>query len=162
MRMSAAGEGDEGGVVLGRFLATECDALEALELADGLLDPRSAPVEGLREEAGPVGGVSAVGNRRADAALARRLPVGLRVAALVGHHRARHDVWSDAEQGLELAAVAGLAAREVEVERMAVEIGLEVDLRREPAARAAERLAPLPPLAPAAETCARTTVESSI
>jgi hypothetical protein len=50
----------------------------------------------------------------------------------------------------------------MEVERMAVEIGLEVDLRREPATRAAERLAPLPPLAPAAETCARTTVESSI
>jgi hypothetical protein len=37
-----------------------------------------------------------------------------------------------------------------------------VDLGREAAARAAERLAVLPPLAPADETWARTTVESNI
>jgi hypothetical protein len=37
-----------------------------------------------------------------------------------------------------------------------------VDLGREAAARAAQRLTVLPPLAPAAETWARTTVESNI
>ena len=37
-----------------------------------------------------------------------------------------------------------------------------MDLGREAAARAAERLILLPPLAPAAETCARTIVESNI
>ena len=37
-----------------------------------------------------------------------------------------------------------------------------MDLGREAAARAAERLIVLPPLAPAAETWARTTVESNI
>jgi hypothetical protein len=40
----------------------------------------------------------------------------------------------------------------VEVERVAVEIGLEVDFGRETTARAAERLVMLPPFAPAAET----------
>ena len=50
----------------------------------------------------------------------------------------------------------------MEGERQAVEVDLDVDLGREAAPRAAERLAMLPPLAPAAETCARTTVESNI
>src|SRR5262245_56266689 len=50
----------------------------------------------------------------------------------------------------------------MEGEREAVEIDLEVDFGREAATRAAERLIILPPLAPAAETWARTTVESNI
>ncbi len=48
----------------------------------------------------------------------------------------------------------------MEVERVAVEIGLEVDFGREAAAGAAERLALLPPFAPAAETWARAVVLS--
>jgi hypothetical protein len=48
----------------------------------------------------------------------------------------------------------------VEVEWTAVEVGFEVDFRGEPAARAAKRLALLPPFAPAAETCARAVVLS--
>jgi hypothetical protein len=50
----------------------------------------------------------------------------------------------------------------VEGERQPTQVNLEVDLGREAAARAAQRLTWLPPLAPAAETCARTTVESNI
>ena len=50
----------------------------------------------------------------------------------------------------------------MESERPSIEINLEVDLGREAPARAAQRLSVLPPLAPAAETCARTTVESNI
>ena len=50
----------------------------------------------------------------------------------------------------------------MEGDREAVKIGLEMDFRREAAARPAERLIFLPPFAPAAETCARTTVESNI
>jgi hypothetical protein len=42
----------------------------------------------------------------------------------------------------------------------AVKVCLEVDFRGEPAPRTAEGLIFLPPLAPAAETCARTTVLS--
>jgi hypothetical protein len=50
----------------------------------------------------------------------------------------------------------------MEGERQTIEIDLEVDLGRESAARAPERLTVLPPVAPAAETWARTTVESNI
>jgi len=50
----------------------------------------------------------------------------------------------------------------VEGERLAVQVDLEVDFRREPTTRAAECLPLLPPLAPAAETCARTAVLSNI
>jgi hypothetical protein len=39
----------------------------------------------------------------------------------------------------------------MEGDRQAGKIGLEMDLGREPAARTAERLAALPPFAPAAE-----------
>jgi hypothetical protein len=97
-----------------------------------------------------------------DAAPAGGLAVRPGVVALVGNDSARPDVRADVEQGLELRAVAGLAAGQMEVERMAVEIGLQMDLAREAATRAAEGLAILPPFAPAAETWARTTVLSNI
>jgi hypothetical protein len=48
------------------------------------------------------------------------------------------------------------AASQVEGERQAVKIKFQVDLGGEAAAREAERLAVLPPFAPAAETWART------
>ena len=48
----AAGERDEGGVVLGRFLAAQDEAFEALELAHGLLDAGAVLVEGLGEGGG--------------------------------------------------------------------------------------------------------------
>jgi hypothetical protein len=50
----------------------------------------------------------------------------------------------------------------VERERQPVEINLEVDLGREAPAGATQGLILLPPFAPAAETCARTTVASNI
>ena len=78
----------------------------------------------------------------------RRRSIGLTVRSLVRHHNApRTDVGTDVERRLELYAVAYLSAGQVEVERVAVEIGLEVDFGRETAARAAERLG-MPPLLP--------------
>jgi hypothetical protein len=65
-------------------------------------------------------------------------------------------------RGQIVAAVTGFAAGQMKGQRQAVEIDLQVDFGREAAARAAERLIVLPPFAPAAETCARTTVESNI
>ena len=61
-----------------------------------------------------------------------------------------------------MSAVADLATGQMECDRQAAEIGLEVDFGRESAARAAERLILLPPFAPTAETWARTTVLSNI
>ena len=83
-------------------------------------------------------------------------------ASLVAHRRAGRDVGAEVEENLERHAVAGLALGQVEGERQTIEIDLEVDLGRESAARAPERLTVLPPVAPAAETWARTTVESNI
>ena len=106
--------------------------------------------------------VVAIRDGRADAAGAGRLPVGLGVIALVAHSRARRDVGTKIEQRLEMRAVAGLAAGQAKAERIAIPVGLEVDLGREAAPGAAQRLAALPPFAPAAETWARTMVESNI
>jgi len=64
----AASEGDDGGVTLGRLLAAERDALEALELADGLLDPGTAAVEAPWEEGRSALGIAPVGDDRTDAA----------------------------------------------------------------------------------------------
>jgi hypothetical protein len=50
----------------------------------------------------------------------------------------------------------------MERQRPSIQVNLEVDLGGEAPARAAQCLAILPPFAPAAETCARTTVASNI
>lgn len=75
---------------------------------------------------------------------------------------AGRDAGSEVEKNRKMAAVAGLPRRQVEGDGEAVVIGLEVDLGRETASRAAERLSVLPPFAPAAETWARAVVESNI
>ena len=155
-------QGDNGSVVLCGLLTSERNPLEALQLAHGLLDARTTPIEQLREESRPVLGGALIGNGRTDPARARRLAIGPGVVTLVAHSRAGRHVGTDLQQDLEVPAVAGLAFREVERKRMAVKVGLEVDLGREPARRAAQSLSVLPPLAPAAETWARTTVESNI
>ena len=107
-------------------------------------------------------GAFAVGDDRADAAAARRLSVGLGVVPLVADNGPGADVRADVEQERESAAVADLTAGQVEGQRQAVEIALQVDFGGKPAARAPEGLVLLPPFAPAAETWARTIVESTI
>ena len=52
-------------------------------------------------------------------------------------------------------AVADLASGQVKADRQAVAVGFEVDLAREPAPRASERLIGLPPCAPVAESTRR-------
>lgn len=97
-------------------------------------------------------GVFAIRNDRTDATLASSLSVDLGVIPFVGYGCTGPNVGSDVEQCLELPAVAGFAAGQMEAERETLEVGFEVDFRREPAARAAERLTVLPPFAPAADT----------
>src|SRR6202162_4489823 len=157
-----AGEGNEGSEVLGGLLAAQVDAFEALELAVPLLDAGASGVEDFGKEGGLVFGVLAVGDDGADAATARRRSVGLGIVALVAKHGPGRDVRADVEQDREIAAVAGLAAGQMESQRQAVEIGFQVYFGGKSAARASEGLALLPPFAPAAETCARTIVESTI
>ncbi len=65
-------QGDDGAVVLGRLLAAERHALEALELAYGLLDASAAPVEGAREELWPVASIALDGGPVANPDVSRR------------------------------------------------------------------------------------------
>src|SRR6202000_1848043 len=69
---------------------------------------------------------------------------------------------SNVKQGLEVTPVGSFAAGPVEGDDVAGGVRFCVDFRGEAAARAPERLAFLPPFAPAADTCARTRVESNI
>ncbi len=142
------------------FVAAHRDAFEPLELADRLFDTRTKFVEALWKKTSSLLGVFATWDNRRDAARACGRPIGLAVVSLVRDRDARPNVGADGKRRFELCAVADLAPGQVEVERVAVEIGLEVDFGRETAARAAECLAMLPPFAPAAETWARAVVLS--
>jgi hypothetical protein len=122
------GEGNEGGEVLCGFLAAQGDPLEALELADGLLDTGAGSVESTRKVFGLGRNILTVRDNGTDAALARGLAVRLAVVALVADHCPGRDVRADIEQGLEIAAVAGLAAGQVKGQRQTVEIAFQMDL----------------------------------
>ena len=123
----AEGERDEGTVIARSLLATKGDALEALEFADGLLDARPRFVEDFREESGSVGCSRAMRNDRTNAALAGAVAIGFGVVTFVGDGGARQNIRSDVEQEFEVAAVAGFAPGQMEGERQAVEVDLEVD-----------------------------------
>jgi hypothetical protein len=127
-----------------------------------LLDASPSAVECLGKELRLLFGGRAVRNGRADAAGAGSLSVGLGVIALVAYRSTGRDVRPDVEQRLELRTVAGLPTGQAKAQRIASPVGLEVDLGREPATGAAQRVSALPPFAPAAETWARTMVESNI
>lgn len=170
---------DEGQEVSCGLLAAEGNAFKALdafgrllraELADGLIDAGTGLVKGFREEGGLGLGIRLVRDDRRDAAVVGGLPVGLAVIAFgasppqwaVADGGARLDIGAEAEKHRKLRRIALLAAGQIEGKKGTFEISLQVDFGRKPAARAAERLAFLPPFAPAAETWARTTVESNI
>ena len=143
---------DDGGVADVGLFAAHGDAFEPLELADSLFDARPESIETLWKEAASLLGVFATRDDQGDATCKRGAAICVAVISLIGHCDARAYVRADVERCLELRAVARLASGQVEVERTAVEIGLEVDFGREAATRAAEGLILLPPFAPAAET----------
>jgi hypothetical protein len=122
-----ASEGDEGGEVLRSFLAAQRDPLKALEPADGLLDAGAAFIERAWEELRFGDGIATVRDDGTDAAPACRFAVCLAVIALVADNCPGRDVRADVEQGLEITAVTGLAAGQVEGQRQTIEIALQVN-----------------------------------
>ena len=66
-------------------------------------------------------------NDRTNAALAGAVAIGFGVVTFVGDGGARQNIGSDVEQEFEVAAVAGFAPGQMEGERQAVEVDLEVD-----------------------------------
>ena len=89
-------------------------------------------------------------------------PIGFAGIAFVTNRCTRLDVRAEVEQGFEMPCVRSFPARQVEANEVPGLVGFGVDFRCEATARAPERLAFLPPFAPAAETWARTMVESNI
>ena len=92
---------------------------------------------------------------------ARGVPIGAAGVAFVADDGAGLNVGPDIEQGFEVTPVGSFAAGQVEGDDVAGGVRFCVDFRGEAAARTSERLPLLPPFAPAADTCARTTVESN-
>ena len=103
-----------------------------------------------------------MGNDGSNAARPRCFAIGLAGVAFVADDGAGLNVGSDVEQGFEVTPVEGFAAGQVEGDDVAGGVRFCVDFRGEAATRAPESLAFLPPFAPAADTCARTMVESNI
>jgi hypothetical protein len=127
-----------------------------------MFNSRTGLVECLCEEGRLVLLVGFVRDDRSDAALARRPAIGLAGIALVADDGAGLNVRSDGEQRFEVPRIGRLPARQIEADDRARCIRFGVDLGGEPTARPPERLPFLPPFAPAADTWARTTVESNI
>lgn len=103
-----------------------------------------------------------MGDDRGNATRSCGGPVCLAGIAFVRNNCARGNVRTDVHQGLEVAPIGCFATRQIKADQVSATICFCVDFRREPATRATEGLAVLPPFAPAAETCARTIVESNI
>jgi hypothetical protein len=158
----ACGEADDGSAVSFGLFAAERDALEALEPSDALLDAGAGLVKGSSEESRLVPFVGFVRNDGRDPSPSGRVAVGLAGVALVADDGARLNVGPDVEQGFEVPPVEGLAAGQIEGDDVPGSVRFGVDLGGEAAARAPKRLVFLPPFALAADTCARTMVESNI
>ena len=158
----SGGEGDDCSEGFVRSFASERDPLEALEPSDALFYAGAGLVEGACEEAWLVLFVGLVGDDGSDAARSCGVPIGLAGVAFVADDGAGLNVGPDIEQGFEVTPVEGFADGQVEGDDVAGGVRFCVDFRGEAATRATERLPFLPPFAPAADTCARTTVESNI
>ena len=158
----SGGQGDKRSEILGCLLATQGNTFETFEFSHCDFDPCPGFIESDREVLLPVFGIGLLGNDRHDVSASAQGPVGIAVIAFVADGGARLDVGTKIEKHREMRAITLLSASQIEGDDVAIRVGLEVDFGREPAARAPERLGFLPPFAPAAETCARTTVESNI
>lgn len=158
----SCGESDDGSEVSCGLLASEGDALEALQPTDALLDAGPGLVKGASEEGRLVLLVRFVGDHRGDTARPRGVSVGFAGIALVADHGTGLKIGADVEQGFEVSPVGSFTAGQIKGDDVAGSVGLGMDLRGEAAARATEGLSVLPPFAPAADTWARTIVESNI
>ncbi|MCY3753004.1 MAG: hypothetical protein OXG99_02815 [Alphaproteobacteria bacterium] len=127
------GEGNERAEVHGCLFTAQGDAFEAFELADGLFDAGPSPVERSREALWPVPGVLPVGNDGQGASFPGELSTSGAVIAFVGDDSAGTNIGAEVHQGLEMRTVGRLATGQVEGNRQAVKIRLQVDLRAEAA-----------------------------
>lgn len=93
-----------------------------------------------------------MGNNGSNAARSRGVSIGLAGVAFVADDGAGLNVGSNIEQSFEVTPIEGFAAGQVEGDDIPGGVRFCVNFRGEAAARAPERLAFLPPFAPAADT----------
>jgi len=149
---------DEGEVGAGQFVVAGGEAAVLLEPADQALDDVALAVGAPIHQTRP--GFSAeLGNDRGDAAAAEVVahrPAGV---AAIGQERSWFAAWptraatldrAGCQQRRERRLLVALAGGQDEGDGASAALAAQVQLGAEPAARAAERLAFLPPLAPAA------------
>ncbi len=139
---------DESEETLGGLVVARRHRPELLELVHQPLDPIAQPVQVAVER----GGLCAdrVGrDHRQDTAQQQVLAHGVGIVAGVADQAAR--AWREIlDQFRERPGLVRLAGSEDDRERQAAGVAAEMDLGREATAGAAQRLAVLPPLAPAA------------
>ena len=99
-----------------------------------MLDPGAQFVGSLWEEAASLLGICLAWDDRDNPARPSCRPIGVAVISFVGDRHTRRDIRTEIERRFELRGVAYLAAGEVEIKRIAIEVGLEVDFGREAAA----------------------------
>ena len=133
-KYNGAGEARECGKGRRGLVAAKGNALEALQFSHCLLNARPQLVEHLGEEAPALLRVRLARDDRRDSACQGCRSVGAAVISLISDRHPRRDVRTEVKGSFELCGVANLAAGQVEIERIAVDIGLEMDFRREAAA----------------------------
>ncbi len=158
----ACGEGDDRSIVCCRLLASEGNTLEALQPSDSLLDAGAGFIKGAGEEGRLVLFVGLTRDHGRDAALPCRISVGFAGIAFVADDGARLKIRADVEQGSEVTPIGGLTPGQVKGDDVARGVRFGMDFCGKATTGAPKRLSVLPPFAPAADTWARTMVESNI
>jgi hypothetical protein len=139
---------EHGEVVLGAFFVSRGDAAKLFKTVEQALHPIARPI-GRAVEARSAALVAFAGDHRTDAAPTQVRPRGLARKGLVGGQAPRPEAWAATlaadragiEQGGKRGAVVPLAAAQLEGDRLAISLGANMDLGREPAPAPAERFA---------------------
>ena len=140
-------------IVSGQAVVSCCQASPVLETAEEAFDKVATPIYGAIER---VRNCSRCGgwNNSLDATGFEPVTQAVRVISFICHQVFRRGDGTQQRHGH--ADVGNVAGRQREGNRPAAIIGQTMDFRGATAARAPDRLRPLPPFAPAAERCAFT------
>ena len=146
-------ESERGDIVTGQAVVSCCQASPVLETAEEAFDKVATPIYGAIER---VRNCSRCGgwNNSLDATGFEPVTQAVRVISFICDQVFRQRDGTQQRHGH--ADVGNVAGRQREGDRPAAIIGQTMDFRGATAARAPDRLRPLPPFAPAAERCAFT------
>lgn len=127
-----------------------------------LLDTGAGFVERIRQELRFIVFVGLVRSDWGEAARSCGVAVGPAGVTLVTDSGTRLNIRGDVEQRFEMRRIGRFASGQVESDEVSRGVALRVDFRGGATARKSKSPHFLPPLTPAADTCARTMVESKL